>query len=54
MDCTSLTKPATMAYYELASTYHVPLIYVYEGTGELKWLISKDTIRSKLGLSLPT
>lgn len=53
MDCTSLTKPATIAYFELASTYYVPLIYVYEDTGQLKWLISRDTIRSKLGLGPP-
>lgn len=47
MDCTSLTKPATIAYYELAREYRVPLIYVYEDTKRLKWLISKeDLLRS--------
>jgi len=54
MDCTSLTKPATIAYYQLASTYYTPLIYVYEDTRQLKWLISRDTIRSELGLESPT
>jgi DNA-binding transcriptional ArsR family regulator len=47
LDCTSATKPATIAYYELAQTYCVPLIYVYEETKQLKWLISKDTLRNK-------
>ncbi|MEM3694321.1 MAG: hypothetical protein QXI39_09920 [Candidatus Bathyarchaeia archaeon] len=47
MDCASLTKPATIAYYELAREYRVPLIYVYEDTKRLKWLISKeDLLRS--------
>jgi len=48
IDCTSATKPATIAYYELAQTYHAPLIYVYEEKKQLKWLISKDNIRQKL------
>lgn len=51
MDCTSATKPATIAYYELAQTYIIPLIYIYEETGELKWLISKDSIKEKLKAS---
>jgi len=50
IDCTSATKPATIAYYELAQTYYTPLIYVYEENKELKWLISKDYIRQKLGI----
>ena len=50
MDCTSATKPATIAYYELAQTYYIPLIYVYEETKELKWLISKKTIMERLGI----
>jgi len=50
IDCTSATKPATIAYYELAQTYRAPLIYVYEETKQLKWLISKDHIRQKLGI----
>ena len=51
MDCTSATKPATIAYYELAQTYCIPLIYVYEETKKLKWLISKETIRKNLGMA---
>jgi len=47
MDCTSATKPATIAYYELAQTYCIPLIYVYEETKKLKWLISKETIKRR-------
>lgn len=50
MDCTSATKPATIAYYELAQTYQIPLIYVYEETKQLKWLISKETIKENLKL----
>jgi len=50
MDCTSATKPATIAYYELAQTYCIPLIYVYEETKKLKWLISKETIKTKFGI----
>jgi DNA-binding transcriptional ArsR family regulator len=51
VDCTSATKPATIAYYELAQTYCAPLIYVYEETKQLKWLISKETIKRKFGIS---
>jgi DNA-binding transcriptional ArsR family regulator len=51
MDCTSATKPATIAYYELAQTFWIPLIYVYEKTKQLKWLLSKETIKRKLGLT---
>jgi DNA-binding transcriptional ArsR family regulator len=47
MDCTSATKPATIAYYELAQTYCIPLIYVYEETKKLKWLISKEAIKKR-------
>jgi len=50
MDCTSATKPATIAYYELAQKLWIPLIYVYEETKQLKWLISKETIKAKLNL----
>ncbi len=49
MDCTSATKPATIAYYELAQTYYAPLIYIYEETKKLKWIISKETIVKQLG-----
>lgn len=52
MDCTSATKPATIAYYELAQKLWIPLIYVYEETKELKWLISRETIKTKLNLTI--
>jgi hypothetical protein len=48
MDCTSATKPATIAYYKLAQQLWVPLIYYYEEKNELKWLISKDTVKDRL------
>jgi len=51
IDCTSATKPATIAYYELAQEYMAPLIYVYEDGRSIKWLISKDTLKRKLGIS---
>ncbi|MEM2740276.1 MAG: hypothetical protein QXQ29_05705 [Candidatus Bathyarchaeia archaeon] len=51
MDCTSLTKPATIAYYDLAATYYVPLIYIYEDAEQLKWLISKDKLKNMLNLT---
>ncbi|MCX8176459.1 MAG: hypothetical protein N3E48_04425 [Candidatus Bathyarchaeota archaeon] len=44
VDCTSATKPATIAYYELAQLYQTPLIYIYEEKRKLKWLMSKQTI----------
>ncbi len=50
MDCTSATKPATIAYYELAQTYYAPLIYIYEETKKMKWLISRDTIIKRLNI----
>lgn len=51
MDCTSLTKPATIAYYQLAMTYYIPLIYVYEDTRQLKWLLSKDRLKMLLNIT---
>jgi len=51
MDCTSATKPATIAYYELAQNYCVPLIYIYEETKQLKWLLSKEAIKNKLRMT---
>ena len=48
IDCTSATKPATIAYYELAQTYQTPLIYIYEEKKELKWLKSKQTIKAAI------
>jgi len=50
MDCTSSTKPATIAYYQLAETYLIPLIYVYEEKHQLRWLISKADIAKRLGV----
>lgn len=51
MDCTSATKPASVAYYELANEFYIPLVYVYEDSKRLKWLISRETIRKSLGIS---
>ena len=48
MDCTSATKPATIAYYKLAQELWVPLIYLYEETNQLKWLISRESAKQKL------
>jgi hypothetical protein len=48
LDCTSATKPASIAFYELAQEYLIPLIYVYENNQSIKWLISKDSIIKKL------
>jgi len=50
MDCTSATKPATIAYYEIAQEFWIPLIYIYEDTKQLKWLISKETVKRKLNI----
>lgn len=50
IDCTSATKPATIAYYELAQQYHTPLLYVYEEKRTLKWLVSKETIKARLNI----
>jgi len=51
IDCTSATKPATIAYYELAQTYQTPLIYIYEEKRKLKWLKTRQTIKTAI---LPT
>jgi len=51
IDCTSATKPATIAYYELAQSYCTPLIYIYEETKQLKWLISRETIKKTLAIT---
>ena len=50
LDCTSATKPATVAYYELAREYLIPLVYVYEQSKKLKWLISTDSLAKTLFL----
>jgi len=44
LDCTSATKPATLAYYKLAQEYHLPLIYVNEKPLEIVWLNSREDI----------
>jgi len=49
LDCTSATKPATIAYYELANQYLIPLIYIYEPIKSLKWLISKQELLRRIG-----
>jgi len=48
MDCTSATKPATIAFYKLANEYWVPLIYIYEKTRELAWIISREELSRRL------
>jgi hypothetical protein len=48
MDCTSATKPATIAYYELAQELWIPIIYIYEETKQLKWLISQESLAARL------
>jgi hypothetical protein len=49
MDCTSGTRPAGIAYYNLAIQHKVPLIYVYEPEKELIWLISRRDLERDLG-----
>ena len=49
MDCTSGTRPAGIAYYDLATHHKVPLIYVYEPEKELIWLVSKEDLKRDLG-----
>ncbi len=53
MDCTSATKPATIAYYRLAVKFKVPLIYVYEKRRELVWIVSIEDLKKEL-LGHPT
>ncbi|WXG41613.1 MAG: hypothetical protein WED07_12760 [Candidatus Freyarchaeum deiterrae] len=48
MDCTSATKPATIAYYRLATRHKIPLVYVYEKKKELTWIISREDLRGEL------
>lgn len=50
LDCTSATKPATLAFYEISQTFMLPLFYVYESQHRLHWLLSKETIRKRLGI----
>ena len=49
MDCTGLTKPATLALYELAENYCAPLIYIYEGQRKLYWCISEELLMKRIG-----
>jgi len=49
MDCTSATKPASLAFYQLAERYLIPLVYVYEERGLLRWLISREELAGRLG-----
>jgi DNA-binding transcriptional ArsR family regulator len=50
MDCTSSTKPATIALYQLAQTYLVPLVYIQEAKRRIRWLLSKEDIMRQVGL----
>jgi DNA-binding transcriptional ArsR family regulator len=50
LDCTSATKPATLAFYKHAQEFHLPLIYVYEQNLKIKWLKSKEDIKKDLGM----
>jgi len=50
LDCTSATKPASLAFYQLAEKYLVPLIYVYEERRELRWLLSVENIFKQLNV----
>ncbi|MBS7651073.1 hypothetical protein KEJ35_07000, partial [Candidatus Bathyarchaeota archaeon] len=50
IDCTSSTKPATIAYYDLAQRFLIPCIYVSEEKKSIRWLISKESIMRRLGL----
>jgi hypothetical protein len=49
MDLTSGPRPAGIAFYELATQYKVPLIYVYEPKKKLRWLISKERLEKEIG-----
>jgi len=49
MDLTSGPRPAGIAFYELATQFKVPLIYVYEPKKKLKWLISKEKLLEEIG-----
>jgi hypothetical protein len=51
MDCTGATKPATIAFYDVASSYLIPLMHVTED-GRLKWIISRENIIRRLNITL--
>ncbi len=48
LDLTSLTKPATIALYNLAVKNLIPLIYVYEQTKQLYWLQGKEQLKNRI------
>nr|MDO8082200.1 hypothetical protein [Candidatus Freyarchaeota archaeon] len=54
MDCTSLTKPPSIALYELAKRHGIPLIYVHikvkEEESELTWIIKKEDLIKNFGI----
>jgi DNA-directed RNA polymerase subunit K/omega len=52
LDGTGLTKPATLAMYELARKYCIPMIYVYEAERRLHWCVSKESISERLGYTM--
>ncbi|MEM1546479.1 MAG: helix-turn-helix transcriptional regulator [Candidatus Methanomethylicia archaeon] len=47
MDCTGATKPATIAFYDIASLYLIPLMYVTEDK-KIKWIIDLKSIVRKV------
>ncbi len=48
LDCTSLTKPATIAMYNISTKYLIPLIYIYEQTKQLHWILRPEDIGKML------
>jgi len=50
LDCTSLTKMATIAFYKTAQKFYAPLIYIYEQTEELIWIQGRDEIMDQINL----
>ena len=49
LDCTSLTKPATIAFYKVSEERLLPLIYIYEDEGRLVWLKDRESILRSIG-----
>ncbi len=47
-DCTSATKPATIALYKQAEKHKTPLIYIYEKQRKLYWITSPNTLKQQL------
>ena len=48
LDLTSLTKPATIAIYNLAVKNLIPLIYVYEQTRQLHWIQGRNLLKKRI------